>query len=153
LVAAIERNPIARVSAGAGVLVLVGAVAVAAFNSLQEIRPRTLWPAKLPPVVGLCTVQLGQDQNGDVTPLFCSSGEINTLAWNHLAGEQLEVMALGPHPTHAAVITAIEQDLKARATPTEECNAATLAAAYYGWNFHIQPVSGLRIDCPIQGQF
>ena len=134
-------------------LLLVGAVAVAAFNSLQDSRPRTLWPAKVPPVVGLCTEQLSQDQNGDVAPLFCSSGEINTLAWNHLAGENLEVMTLGPHPTHAGVVTAIEQDLKARATSTEECNAATLAAAYYGWNFHIQPVSGLRIDCPIQGQF
>jgi hypothetical protein len=134
-------------------MVLVGAVAVAAFNSLHSSPPRTLWPATVPPVVALCTVQLSQDQNGDVTPLFCSSGEINTLAWNHLAGEQRGVMALGPHPAPAAVITAVEQDIKARATPTEECNAVTLAAAYYGWNFHIQPVSGLRLDCPIQGQF
>jgi hypothetical protein len=153
LEAAFERNPIARVSAGVAATVLVGAVAVAVFNSLHNNPPRTLWPAKVPPVVALCTVQLSQDQNGDVSPLFCASGEINTLAWNHLAGEQLGVMALGPHPTPAAVITAIEQDMKARASPTAECNAAVLAAAYYGWNFHIKPVNGLRMDCPIEGQF
>jgi hypothetical protein len=153
LVAAIEHNPIARVSAVVAVTVLVGSVAVAAFNSLHSSRERTLWPANVPPVVALCTVQLSQDQNGDVSPLFCSSGEINTLAWNHLAGERLGVMALGQHPTPAAVISAVEQDVRGRASPTEECNAAVLAAAYYGWNFHIKPVSGLRLDCPIEGQF
>ena len=32
-----------------------------------------------------------------------------------------------------------------------ECSAATPAAAYCGWNFHLKPVNGLRFDCPIQG--
>jgi len=138
---------------GAGVFIAVCAVAVAAFNSLQDISPRTLSPAHVPPVVGVCTAQLSVDQNGNVSPLFCPSGEINSLAWNHYAQEQLRVMAMGQHPKPSDVETAVEQDLKARASATAECNAATLAAAYYGWNFHIKPVSGLRLDCPIQGQF
>jgi hypothetical protein len=138
---------------GAGVLIFVCAVAVAAFNSLQDISPRTLSPARVPPVVGVCTQQLNLDQNGNVSPLFCPDGGINTLAWSYYARQQLSIMAMGQHPKPSAVEMAIEQDLKARASATAECNAATLAAAYYGWNFHIKPVSGLRLDCPIQGQF
>ncbi|MGH7761744.1 MAG: hypothetical protein ACREOY_10080 [Candidatus Dormibacteraceae bacterium] len=135
------------------VTLVVGAVVVAAFNSLHGTPPATLWPAKVPPAVGLCTVGLSDDQNGDVSPLFCPSGEINTLAWSYFAQEQLGVMALGPHVTPTAVKTAVEQDLKTRASATRECSAAMLAAAYYGWGFHIQPTNGLRTDCPIQGQF
>jgi hypothetical protein len=139
-------------SLGVGVLVLACAVALVAFNLLHS-SPRPLAPATVPPAVGLCTAQLNRDQNGNVSPLFCSSGEINTLAWSYFAQQQLTVMALGPHVTPADVITAVEQDLRLRASATTECSAAMLAAAYYGWNFHIQPVSGLRTDCPIQGQF
>ena len=138
---------------GAGVLILVCAVAVAAFNSLQDISPRTLSPARVPPVVGVCTQQLTVDRDGNVSPLFCPDGGINTLAWSYYARERLRVMAMGPHPKPAEVEAAVEQDLKTSASATAECNAATLAAGYYGWNFHIKPVSGLRLDCPIQGQF
>jgi hypothetical protein len=118
LVGAIERNPIARVSAGAGVLVLVGSVAVVAFNSLEPSSLSTLWPAKVPPVVGLCTVQLNDDQNGNVSPLFCPGGEVKALAWSYYAQEQLQVTAAGPHPDPAKVETAVQQDLEARASAT-----------------------------------
>jgi hypothetical protein len=152
MAAAIGRHPIGRVSMGLGALVLAGAVALVAFSHLHS-SPRPLWPAKVPPAVGLCTEMLSYQPDGSVSPLFCPSGEINTRAWSYFAAQQLEVMALGPHVSPADVTTAVEQDLKARASPTTECGAAMLAAAYYGWNFHIQPTSGLRTDCPIQGQF
>lgn len=151
MAAAIARHPVARVSAGVGALMIAGAVAVAAFNSLEGPgRPRPLWPAKTPPVVGLCTEQLSYTPDGNVSPLFCPGDEINTLAWSYLAQEQLGVMALGPRASAAAVQAAVEQDLNKRAAAATECSAAVMAATYNGWTFHIKPTSGLTLDCPIQ---
>lgn len=150
MVGAIEHHSVARLALVAFGLVSAGAVAVAAFNSLEPASPMTLWPAKVPPQVGLCTEQLSYDPDGNVAPLFCSSGEINTLAWAYMAQEQLRVMSLGPRAGAADVRAAVIQDLTARESAAAECSAAQLAAAYYGWNFHIKPTLGLRLDCPIQ---
>jgi len=131
-------------------LLVAAVVAVVAFNAIRTMfSSEILSPATVPPVAGLCTEQLHHAPDGTVSPLFCPGGEINTRAWSYLATNNLRVMALGRSAGPGEVRAAIAQDLRTHAPGPVECNAALLAAAYYGWDFHIDPVDGLSLDCAI----
>jgi hypothetical protein len=146
---AMVRGPVRLFILGVVFLGVV-ATAVLAYNSmLPKSRREVLPPASVPPVVDLCEQPLQHRVDGTFTPLFCSGGAINKEAWRYAAQDNPEVMRLGRDPAPSAVATAIQNDLRNLESGWGECSAAVLAAAYYGWTFHIDPVDGLPFDCPI----
>lgn len=144
-----RTRPIHAVWVGlAGVAALL--VAAGAFNAMRaEFSPQTLYPASVPSLDSLCSVEVHSSIDGDVSPLFCSDGSINTNAWAEFAANAPTVMMLGRNATPADVMSAMTFDLRTNMSGTRECSATVLAAAYYGWNFHVNPVSGLTLECPI----
>lgn len=134
----------------AAALALVTVTAVTGLKATGFFfQGEVLAPATVPPVAGLCTAQLASDMGGTVSPLFCSNGDINRLAWRLIATDNPDVMRLGRNPRPADVGEAAARDLRDRMSGSRECSALTLSAAYYGWNFHIDPVTGLSLSCPI----
>lgn len=112
-------------------------------------NPEVLPPAPGPPVVGLCSEPLTYGADGSASPLFCSNGDINRLAWKYFAGAHLSVMGLGIFASDTEVAAAIGSDMSGSATGLRECSAYRLAAAYYGWNFGVDPTTGaLPGGCP-----
>ncbi len=144
-----RSKPLERASLALGLLV-AAAVFVAAFNAMRYGQDSpTLYPAAVPSMTAVCTAQVHKSGDGSIAPVFCDDGSINQVAWRQLAADDLKVLRLGRRSTPADVIDAITADLKARETGPRECSAALLAAAYYGWTFHINPVVGLTLDCAI----
>jgi len=132
------------------VCAIVVAVAGLALGGHNSQSPEVLPPAPGPPVGGLCSAQLTHLPDGSVSPLFCSNGDVNRLAWRYFAGKNLSVMGLGIFAADTDVATAIRQDLSAHATDAVECGAYQLASVYYGWGFGIDPTIGvLAVGCPI----
>lgn len=142
-----RSNPRQGASLGLGVIV-AAAIFVSAFNALRPPAAQILAPATVPSLASLCTVPLTTGK-GSISPVFCSDGSINTTAWKALAQARPGVMKLGRHAKPSDVRQAIAVDMKAGMLANIECSAALVSAAYYGWNFHIDPVAGLGLDCPI----
>jgi hypothetical protein len=131
-----------------GALVIIAAVAVTAYligrgGSSSE----ALAPATVPPVVALCSAQLSYGADGNASPLFCSNGEINRLAWSYFAKDTPKVMALGPNATPSDVEAAVSADMHGSTGPIE-CSTFQLAYVYYGWSFGVNPTSNVLVDCP-----
>ncbi len=143
-----------RLALGIGAAAIACAIAVAiaglALGNHGSSNPEVLPPAPGPPVGGLCTAQLTSLPDGRVSPLFCSNGDVNRLAWQYFADKNLAVMGLGIFAADTDVATAIRQDLSGHATDAVECSAYQLASVYYGWGFGVDPTSGvLTGGCPI----
>lgn len=105
-----------------------------------------LKPATVPPKVAECSQTLSYDSNGDPSPIQCSNGDLNSLAWNAMAALEPKVMALGYAPTPQQVKTAVCTDgnaANADSTPAIsapiETTAYNLASLYYGWHFSLNP--------------
>jgi hypothetical protein len=129
---------------------IVVAAAALFMGDHSPASPEVLPPAPGPPVGGLCTEQLTSLPDGSVSPLFCSNGDVNRLAWRYFAHKDLAVMGLGIFAADTDVATAIRQDLSGHATDAVECSAYQLASVYYGWGFAVDPTSGaLTGGCPI----
>lgn len=135
-----------------GAAVIVGAVAASGYLMGRGTAvPEVLPPAPGPPVVALCSEQLSIGSDGNVSPLFCSNGAINRLAWKHFADARLSVLGLGIFASDTDVATAVGQDMRGNSTGPMECSAYRLAAAYYGWSFGVDPTIGvLNGGCPIE---
>jgi hypothetical protein len=94
----------------------------------------TLSPASTPASSHLCRHALMHDADGNVTPLLCEDGDVNTLAWEYYA-------KLGESPILEAGRAASLQDVERAlcvtqdATLQERMSEGVLAAAYYGWRF------------------
>lgn len=147
----LRTKSVQRAAIGLGLLLAVG-VAVAAFESLEPgNRAEILAPATVPPVGELCTQPLDYSQlPNEVSPLFCQNGDINRTAWEQIRHDgPVVVMTLGRNPKPYEVSDAAARDLRSHMTPAWECDALELSAAYYGWTFHIDPVSGLLLSCPV----
>lgn len=111
-------------------------------TTTTTIAPTTqtlmLAPATVLPVVKECSEQLTHWLDGNVAPLICNSGGLNVLAWRFYAPLATAVMSLGRGATYAQVVNAMCVDRSVNhATLPEAKNAATLAAAYYGWSTSI----------------
>jgi hypothetical protein len=134
-----------------GTVVVVGAIAASGYlMGRGTAAPEVLSPAPGPPVVALCSEQISIGSDGNVSPLFCSNGALNRLAWKHYADAHLSVLGLGIFASDTDVATAVGQDMRGNSTGPMECSAYRLAAAYYGWSFGIDPTSGvLNGGCPI----
>lgn len=102
-----------------------------------------LVPAAVPPVSNECTVQVTYDADGNVSPLLCPSGGVNSVAWHVYAYGQngitplnSELLTLGQYASPPQVLQAMCYDLTNvyKTMPLTEA-AEQLAQAYYGWRF------------------
>ncbi len=111
---------------------------------------KVLKPATVPPKIAECKQSLSYASNGNPSPVKCSNGGLNVLAWNAISAQEPKVMKLGYSPTQSQVQTAMCSDASAAnldssvaiSAPIEE-TAYYLSALYYGWNFNINPAAVL----------
>jgi hypothetical protein len=95
-----------------------------------------LAPATVPPASAECTEQVTYDADGNVSPLTCANGGVNSVAWTHYDNSGTELLRLGPYAGPEQVYQAMCHDYadvyrtKQLAEDTE-----VLAQAYYGWKF------------------
>lgn len=105
-------------------------------TSVSTSSRRVLWPATVPPHVAECSKQLLYYEDGNATPLFCSNGDINVLAWRYFALMYPLVMMLGPDANPSEVKEALCADLDLNhSTAPIETSAYQLSIAYYGWKY------------------
>ena len=84
--------------------------------------------------------------DGNATPLFCSTGAVNVLAWKFYADISASILGLGLNPNPGQPQSAMCDDIAHNgATRPEEVNGYKLAAAYYGWTFTFDPA---KVICP-----
>lgn len=101
-----------------------------------------LTPATVPPVSAECTEQVTYDADGNVSPLTCANGGVNTVAWQNYAYGQTttldgsELLRLGRYASPAQVYQAMCYDYADvyKTKPATE-SAEEIAQAYYGWKF------------------
>lgn len=100
----------------------------------------SLAPATVSPSVHLCSHQLLIGADGNASPLTCSNGDLNELAWEYYAKASLNVMALGPDVVPSQVLSAMCSDVSSgESTSLVEMSAYDISALYYGWHFGISP--------------
>ena len=101
---------------------------------------QVLAPAKVLPIAPLCSYKLTATADGNFTPTLCRGGAINVLAWRKYVSISSNLLSAGRSATFAALHTATCRDMAAyHATFVEEEYAYEMAAAYYGWNFVLEP--------------
>ena len=103
---------------------------------------RVLPPATIPPKVDECNQQLTFGVDGNASPVRCANGDLNVVAWDYFASNNLLVMALGPYATPGQVQEALCADLHHNTIPIET-SSYQIAALYYGWTFALDPSAGL----------
>jgi hypothetical protein len=105
-------------------------------------------PARSLPVVALCSQPVTTNEDGGATPLTCTNGALNMLAWEFYAGLSPRVLSAGPTATDKGVRSAMCTDwIRGHATAPEVRSAYELAAAYYGWSFDTDPTDLLFAGC------
>jgi hypothetical protein len=130
----------AAVFAGIGLLISnsVGGSGGQSTNSAQS--GIVLAPADVPPQAGLCSQQLQIAADGNAGPISCSNGKLNQLAWQYLAKDNLNVMALGYDALPDQVLRAMCSDVQSGgSTRVIEVSAYNISVLYYGWNFGVSP--------------
>jgi hypothetical protein len=116
-----------------------------------------LAPAAVPPVSAECAEQLTYGADGNISPLTCANGGVNTPAWHILAyGESgttlnsSELLRLGRYANPTQVYQAMCYDYANvyKTKPITE-SAEEIAQAYYGWVFGVDPVQNFETSgCP-----
>ena len=107
----------------------------------QQVLP----PAQDPPVAMLCSKPITSAANGNATPLFCSNGSVNVLAWKFYADISASILGLGLNPNQGQPESAMCDDITHNgANRSEEVSGYRLAAAYYGWTFTLDPA---KVTC------
>ncbi len=133
-----------RVLAALLAVVVLCGVGVGAYLEGRSASPTgftVLAPATVPPVYAECNVPVSDSTDGNLYPLLCPNGGVNIRAWDgytrYIDGPLFE---LGRNADAAVVLAAMCQAYyhkPADATSVEVQSAEELAAAYYGWNFHV----------------
>ncbi len=109
------------------------------------IAQQVLPPAQDPPLAMLCSKPIAAAADGNATPLFCSSGAVNVLAWKFYADISASILGLGLNPSPEQPKSAMCDDIAHNgANRSEEVNGYKLAAAYYGWTFALDPA---KVTC------
>ena len=117
-------------------------------NTVTNTNPSysILKPAIVPSKTAECSQALTYSSDGNPSPIQCSNGDLNELAWNALAALEPIVMKLGYQPSTQQVISAICTDgnaANADSTPAIaapiETSVYRIASLYYGWHFSINP--------------
>ena len=97
---------------------------------------QALPPATDEPVANLCSARIQTTPDGRATPLLCSSGAVNVLAWRFYSTVSASILGLGLNPTQGQAESAVCDDIvHNHATRLEEADGFKLAATYYGWTF------------------
>ena len=107
-------------------------------------------PATVAPVKDECTEQLVYGADGNVSPLTCPNGGVNTAAWKQLAVSGTELLGLGLYATPTQVSQAICHDFDTiyKTKPITE-SAEEIAQAYYQWQFGVNPLLEFeQLGCP-----
>lgn len=131
---------LAALIAGIGLLLSNSAGSKPGQSTPAPLTGTILAPANVPPRVGLCSQQLSIGADGNAGPISCSNGDLNQLAWQYLASNHLNVMALGSDALPDQILRAMCGDLKSGgSTKPIELNAYNISALYYGWKFGISP--------------
>jgi len=108
--------------------------------SSSPVARQALPPARTLPVIALCSQPLITIPGASATPLTCTNGALNVLAWKFYATLSPRVLSAGTAATDRTVRAAMCADwIRGHATAPEERSAYELAAAYYGWNFDTDP--------------
>lgn len=115
-----------------------------------------LAPATVPPVSDECTLQVAYDADGNVSPLLCASGGVNTIAWHRLAyGDgtvpaKSELLTLGRYASPEQVYQAICHDYTdIFKTKPVTGSVEQIAKSYYGWQFGVDPLQEFdQLGCP-----
>jgi hypothetical protein len=116
-------------------------------TSSTPVARQVLPPARSLPVVSLCSQALTTQDDG-ATPLTCTNGALNVLAWKVYAPLSPRVLSAGPAATDKVVRSAMCTDwIRGLATAPDERSAYELAAAYYGWSFDTDPTDLLFSTC------
>jgi hypothetical protein len=110
-----------------------------------DIGPVVASHGYLVPAIGLpaqgvteCSLALTHDADGNVTPLFCADGGVNTQAWFTLAPDSPALLSQGAVGTASSVAHAICTDINvSHATAPTEYSMVELAARYYRWTFRL----------------
>jgi hypothetical protein len=109
------------------------------------VASQVLPPATDAPVANLCSKPITTTSDGNATPLFCSTGAVNVLAWAYYGAISASVMSLGLNPNNGQPQAAMCDDIAHNgAKQSQEANAYRLAAAYYGWSFTFDPT---KVTC------
>ena len=126
-------------AASSGSTTVVSGPAGGSTPSSAAVALQILAPASEPPVATECSETVDVAPNGDISPLFCSDGGINVLAWQAYAKRNPSVMSLGREATSSVVLAAMCNDLvsSVHASVNDEINIEALAARYNGWSFTI----------------
>jgi hypothetical protein len=107
-------------------------------------RRAVLAPAISAPVRDECTVPITRLEDGNVSPLLCAGGGVNTNAWAHYASGHVgdfapsasAVMQLAAPANATEVFDAMCSDYtRLYGTGPLTTSAEKLASAYYGWTF------------------
>lgn len=141
---------VVAIAIGAYVLLTTQTKPVAASQSdntfSQSNVYKVLKPATLKPKIAECSQPLTYASDGNPSPVQCSNGALNVLAWNALSAIEPSVMRLGYSPTVAQVeadmcadANAANADSSAAISAPLEATAYQLSALYYGWNLNINP--------------
>jgi hypothetical protein len=102
-----------------------------------------LAPAAVQPVSAECTERVTYEADGNVTPLTCPNGGVNTIAWHVYAYGQSgttpdssQLLSLGRYASPARVYQAMcYDDVNVYKTGALTERAEEIAQAYYGWQF------------------
>jgi hypothetical protein len=112
-----------------------------ASNDETPVARQALPPATDLPSADLCSKTISTTADGRATPLLCTSGAVNVLAWKFYASISASILGLGLNPTQGQGESAVCDDLAHNhATRPEEVDGFKLAATYYGWNFQVDPL-------------
>ena len=103
------------------------------------VAAQILAPAKVLPVVGLCTAPLFEEADGNAEPQYCRDGSINVEAWRYYNRISPNILGAGPQATVDEIHAAFRADGRNHPTSPMEQQAYHLAAAYYGWTFTPDP--------------
>ncbi len=100
-----------------------------------QVEPE-LAPATVPPVGAECATPIQHLSSGGVSPLTCSGGAVDVLAWYYLQQYDPQVEALGA----GATVTQVERAFcpptrSAFLTAAEALEVYQISADYYGWHF------------------
>jgi len=109
------------------------------------VAQRVLPPATDPPTAQLCSKPISTTSDGNASPLFCSTGAVNVLAWAFYGAVSASILSLGLNPSSGQPQAAMCDDIAHNgAKQAQEVSAYRLAAAYYGWTFTFDPT---KVTC------
>ena len=110
-------------------------------------NPLILAPATTPSSVGICTQQMSFGADGNASPLLCSDGAVNTLAWTYFNQMYPGIFSIGAYATLSEIQQAVTQLETGGPIPDQE-SAYCLAKAYYGWQFAISLDPANQVGLP-----